>query len=84
MKKARTVKVSKVFVLVVVFLFLLIIGKLTYVVMSKEVDGIDLTAFAANRNTKKETIIADRGGIYDSLNNVLAVNVNSYTVIAYL
>lgn len=84
MKKARTVKVSKVFVLVVVFLFMLIIGKLTYVVMSKKVDGIDLTAFAANRNTKKETIIAERGGIYDSLGNVLAVNVNSYTVIAYL
>ena len=84
MKKARTVKVSKLFVLVVVFLFLIIIGKLSYIVLSKKVDGIDLTAFAANRNTKKETIIAERGKIYDALGNKLAVNVNSYTVIAYL
>jgi penicillin-binding protein 2B len=83
-KKARTVKVSKLFVLVVVFLFLIIIGKLSYIVLSKKVDGIDLTAFAANRNTKKETIIAERGKIYDALGNKLAVNVNSYTVIAYL
>ncbi len=84
MKKTRTVKISKLFVLVVVFLFGAIIFKLSYVVLSPKVDGIDLTAFAQNRNTKKETIIADRGTIYDSLGNKLAVNVNSYTVIAIL
>lgn len=84
MKKARTVKISKLFVLVVVFLFVLIIAKLSYIVLSKKVDGIDLTAFAQNRNTKKETIIADRGVIYDSLGNALALDVNSYTVVAIL
>jgi len=83
-KKARTVRISKIFILVVVFLFLAIIAKLSYVVLSPKVDGIDLTAFSQNRNTVKETIIADRGTIYDSLENVLAVNVNSYTVIAIL
>lgn len=84
MKKARTVKISKLFVLVVAFLFVIIIGKLSYVVLSKKVDGVDLTAFAQDRNTKKEAIIAERGKIYDSLGNTLALDVNSYTVIAIL
>lgn len=84
MKKARTVKISKLFVIVVVFLFALIIGKLCYLVLSPKVDGIDLTAFAQNRNEVKETIIAERGTIYDSLGNKLAVNVNSYNIIAIL
>lgn len=84
MKKTRTVKISKLFVLVVVFLFVLIIAKLSYVVLSPKVDGIDLTAFAQNRNTQKDTIVAERGAIYDKLGNVLAINVNSYTVIAIL
>ena len=84
MKKTRTVRISKYFLMVVVFLFGLIIFKLSYVVLSPKVDGIDLKAFASNRNTVKEKIVASRGTIYDSLGDVLAVNVNSYTVIAYL
>ena len=84
MKKARTVKIYKSFVIVVAFLFALIIGKLCYIVLSPKVDGIDLAAFAAGRNTVSEKIVAERGTIYDSLGNVLAVDVNSYTVIAYL
>ena len=84
MKKARTVKINKLFVIVVVFLFAFIIGKLCYIVLSPKVDGIDLAAFAQNRNEKTETIIAERGTIYDALGNPLAQNVNSYTVIAIL
>lgn len=84
MKKARTVKINKLFVMVVVFLFAVIIGKLCYIVLSPKVDGIDLTAFAQNRNEKTETIIAERGTIYDALGNPLAQNVNSYTLIAIL
>ena len=84
MRKARTIKISKLLILVVVFLFAAIIAKLSYVVLSPRVDGIDLAAFAQNRNTWKETIVAERGTIYDSLGNPLALNVNSYTVIAYL
>ena len=84
MKKTRTVKIYRIFILVVVLLFLAIIAKLCYIVLSPTVDGIDLTAFASNRNTVTKKIVAERGGIYDSLGNPLAVNVNSYTVIAYL
>jgi len=83
-KKARTVKVSKLFVLVVVFLFVIIIAKLSYVVLSPKVDGIDLTAFAQKRNTQRDVIVAERGTIYDKLGNVLAINVNSYNLIAIL
>ncbi len=84
MKKTRTVKIYKLFILVVVFLFAVISVRLSYIVLSKTVDGIDLTAFAESRNTVKEKIFAERGTIYDSLGNILSVNINSYTVIAYL
>ena len=57
MKKTRTVRISKYFLMVVVFLFGLIIFKLSYVVLSPKVDGIDLKAFASNRNTVKEKTI---------------------------
>lgn len=84
MKKTRTVRINLPFVIIVLFLFALIILKLFYVALSPKVDGIDLTAFANNRNTKKETIMASRGTIYDASGEVLAQDVNSYTVIAYL
>lgn len=84
MKKTKTVKINKIFVMVIVFLFVLIILKLSYVVLSPKVDGINLKEFASNRNTEKEVITAERGTIYDSLGNTLALDVNSYTVIAYL
>lgn len=84
MKKARTVRINLPFVIIVLFLFALIILKLFYVALSPKVDGINLTAFANNRNTKKETIMASRGTIYDASGEILAQDVNSYTVIAYL
>ncbi len=84
MNKARTIRLNKVFWMVVVFLFALIIAKLLYVALSPVVDGVNIKEFADSRNTKKETIVANRGTIYDSNGEILAQNVNSYTVIAYL
>ena len=84
MKKTRTVRINMTFVIIVLFLFALIIFKLFYVALSPKVDGINLTTFANNRNTRKETITASRGTIFDSKGEVLAQDVNSYTVIAYL
>ena len=84
MKKERTVKISKLFAIFTFFLFGIIIYKLSIVCLSKEVDGIDLKAFAESRNTVKEVIYANRGSIYDKNGEILAKNVNSYTVIAYL
>ncbi|MBE6161584.1 MAG: penicillin-binding protein [Firmicutes bacterium] len=88
MKKKRKITKAKINVRLTVFgvslLFCIAIGKLSYVVLSNDVDGTDLTAFANNRNTVTETLPAKRGTIYDYSGEVLAQNVNSYTVIAYL
>lgn len=84
MNKARTVRINLIFVIIVLFLFALIIFKLFFVALSNKVDGINLTTFANNRNTKKEVLVAPRGTIYDSKGEILAQDVNSYTVIAYL
>lgn len=74
----------KITMLLVSFLFVLISAKLIYVAISTDVDGIDLTAFASNRNTEKKTTYASRGSIYYSNGEELAIDMNSYTVIAYL
>ena len=70
--------------LIVGLFFMAIIIKLSYVVISPNVDGINLTNFASSRNTAKETIYAERGTIYDSNGNPLAKNANSYNIIAFL
>jgi len=74
----------KLTMLVIGFFFSAIIIKLSYVVLSTEVDGINLTKFANNRNTKKETLYASRGIIYDVDGKPLAKNANSYKIIAIL
>ena len=88
MKKMRRQTKAKINVKLTVFgvslLFCVAIAKLSYVVLSDKVDGTDLTAFANNRNTVTEKLPAKRGTIYDYSGEVLAQNVNSYTVIAYL
>ena len=40
--------------------------------------------FASNRNTYSSLLHAQRGTIYDSQGDILAQDVSSYTVIAYL
>ena len=69
---------------IVGFFFCVIVIKLCYVVLSPNVDGIDLTQFADSRNTAKETLYADRGVIYDVNGKPLAKNANSYKIIAIL
>lgn len=69
---------------IVGFFFLIIIIKLSYVVLSEKVDGINLTEFANNRNTTKEILYAQRGIIYDRDGKPLAKNANSYKVFAIL
>mgnify|MGYP002577895724 FL=1 len=84
MKKRVTIKISKFIILVVAFLFVAIICKLSYVVLSDKVDGINLKDKSASISTVKKTLYADRGSIYDVNGEELASTVNSYTVIAYL
>lgn len=70
----------RVFFFCILFLYI----QLTYLALSKSVYGKDLDKFALTRNTVKKTVPATRGTIYDSNQKILAVNVSSYTVIAYL
>lgn len=73
-------------VVLVIFLFLMSILFLAfaYLSLSPNVLGHNMQAFAANRNTYSTKLTANRGTIYDSDGNTLALNVYSYTVIAYL
>ena len=80
----NAIKENKIIIIVIVLLFGLIIGKLLYVSASVNIDGIDLHKFALSRTTETDIIYASRGSIYDCSGEVLAENVNSYTVIAYL
>lgn len=84
MRRMTTVKINKFFVFGVVFLFALIIFKLVVVGTFKEVDGVNIKEFASSRDTVKTTLTAERGKIRDRNGEILAQNVNSYTVIAYL
>jgi len=84
MKRKVTVKIPKVIIFIVAFLFVAIIVRLSYVSLSSTIDGINLKDFANNRNTKTETIYAKRGNIYDKDGEVLASVVNSYKIFAYL
>ena len=82
MKKKIARKIPKIHLnikltmLVVGLFFCAVIAKLSYVVLSTNVDGINLTEFANNRNTTKETLYASRGVIYDVYGTPLAKNAN--------
>ena len=84
MRKKATVKISKFIMIIVAFLFLAAIAKLSYIVLSDKVDGIDLQQMASSITTVKKTLYANRGNIFDVNGEKLATTVNSYNVIAYL
>lgn len=74
----KIVFVSFLFVLSVLFI------SYAYISISPVVLGINIQEFASKRNTYSTVLTAKRGTIYDSDGNSLALNVYSYTVIAYL
>lgn len=83
-KNSRIFSIIEISKIATIFLFVVILVKLIYVAISPKVDGINLNTFALSRTTATKTIEASRGTIYDINNEVLATNVRSYTVIAYL
>jgi len=68
------------FFIVMMILFI----QFCYLSLSKNVYGINMKEFASNRNTVTEILTAERGTVYDVEGNVLAQNITSYTLIAYL
>ena len=83
-KPRNTVKLSKLFIVGSLFLFALMIARVVQLGLSKNVDGVNLQSLASKRTTKTDTIKAQRGTIYTKEGEVLAQNVSSYKLIAYL
>ena len=86
-KKKRTknnIKYSKLFIITSLFLFVLMIARVTQLALAEKIDDTNLQALAKSRTTKTDVIKAKRGNIYSSDNEVLAQNVSSYKLIAYL
>lgn len=80
----NTIKINYLFILGVVILFAVFIAKLSYVALSSEVEGTNLAELARNRSMGKRVLHAERGKIFDNSGELLAQNVNSYKMIAYL
>lgn len=85
MKKTRVIKINAIFIIIVVFIFAAIIMKLLWIGLGNvKVNDKPLSKFAESRDTRTKTLTAKRGTIYSAKGEVLAKDVNSYTVIAYL
>ena len=77
-------KASRNLFLVFFVMILILFTKYCYIALSPKINGRNMKVFAASRNTVSRTLKAMRGTIYDKDGNVLAQNVTSYKVIAYL
>lgn len=90
MKKKKKVNINKIktgyfMFFFVIILFSVFIFRIIYLCTNDYLVGdISILEFIKNRNTKEEVILPKRGSIKDANGNVLAEDVASYTVIAYL
>ena len=84
MKGKNSKSTSKIFIIFTLFCFILIAFRTSYLALSTNIDGINIKEFANDRTIVKTSIPASRGTIYDVNGDVLAQNVSSYTLIAYL
>ncbi len=78
------IRLNKLVLLLLFLFFIVVIGRISVLALSTSIDGINIKEFVSNRNTRKKTIYAKRGTIYDVSGDILAQTINSYTVIAYL
>ena len=83
-KRKNNIRYSKLVILGSLLLFCLMIGRIIQLGMSTEIDGVNLKELASNRTTRTDVISANRGSIYSANGDVLAQNVASYKLIAYL
>ncbi len=81
-KKIRT---NYLFILAVICLFGYFIFRLGYLcIVDYKVGDDTITSFVKKRNTEEEKLLPKRGSIKDDNGNVLAEDVVSYNVVAYL
>ena len=83
-KRKNNIKYSKVFILISLLLFCIMIGRVIQLGLSPEIDGINLKELASKRTTRTDVEEAKRGTIYSVNGDVLAQNVSSYKLIAFL
>lgn len=82
--KNKKWKFPKVVFTVFLVIFLLLYLQYAYLSLSPSIYGINMDEFASKRSTFSTILTAKRGSIFDVAGNALALNVSSYTVIAYL
>lgn len=83
-RKNNGVRYSFLVIMFSLFLFGVMTYRMFELSCSKKIDGTNLQKLASKRTMRTETIKAERGTIYSNNNDVLAQNVSSYTLIAYL
>ena len=76
--------IPKRFLLFYLFILLILLGQFAHISLFTKVNGNNLKEIAANRTTVSKELIARRGNVYDNSGNMLATNVTSYTLFAYL
>lgn len=84
MKKRNNINISTLIIVGALFCFVVLIARTAFLGLSNEIDGIDIKQFAENRSILSKTIPAHRGTIFDINGDILAQNVASYTLIAYI
>ena len=83
-KRKNNIVYSRVIILISLLLFCVMIGRTLQLGLSSEIDGINIKELASKRTTRTNVISAKRGSIYSANGDVLAQNVSSYKLLAYL
>ena len=71
-RRKNNIRYSKLLIIASLFLFALMIARVTQLALSKEIDDTNLQALARKRTTKTDIIKAERGNIYSSDGEALA------------
>ena len=83
-KRKNNIVYSRVIILISLLLFCVIIFRTIQLGLSTEIDGKNIKELASSRTTRTTVISAKRGSIYSMNGDVLAQNVSSYKLLAYL
>ena len=77
-------RVINIFIVFALFCFAFLIYRVGVLSLSPTVEGRDLKEFAKSRSVVSKVLPSTRGNIYDKNGEPLAINVSSYTLLAYL
>lgn len=84
MKRVYNNKIINIFIVFTLFCIVVLIARTGKLSLSNEVEGRNLKEFAKSRSVVADKLPSTRGNIYDKNGEALAINVSSYTLIAYL